>query len=878
MTMRFRIAPNFLLLLLLLVSPAAVQGTEGNAHAKLPVLHKRIYIANDDHTDYFWMGTDEDYREAFIAMLDFYMDQAESTALVNPPHARGRFSTDGSLWVWEYEHNKTPAEFDRLVEHMRDGTITMPLHSLILNYGAMPAEAVLRDMYYAGRLERREGLSFPLVVPMENQVLPGGVASLWAGSGALYAWKGICSCATKIDAAYRPREIYHFTGPDGQSVCMKWNSMRNYSNQSIGGYAEARYPYEIVAYLDSNPGFLSVWPWPVSAAFGYGWDDLASYTDLLIQAARDLGSFERRVVVSNEIDFFEDFLAAYRDSIPSFSGSFGNEWDLYTASMAAVTGAFRRGIEKLRTAEVLAVIASLHDPDFMGGREEARDRAFLAAGLYYEHDWTADGPVGRDARAAFQRAMLSALESYVNALYDDGIGAVGSLIPQEAGTERFFVMNPLSWVRTDYADLPTSLSAPAHVMDITTGLEVPSQFITREGVSLLRIRAADVPAVGYRVYEVVPGEGAAFPPSATVVLPSFDNGIYGVTLGARGEITSLMDHKNGDRELVAGGSALHDLGHGSGSAVLEEAGPVSTTLLVAAGGSPPHEERITLYAGIDRIDIEGRVTGNFSRNLGFTSQFALTGIRIRHEEVGMIAEAARASAGGDYADENTRTDYLTLNHFVDLSETAYGITVSARESPFFRAGTSTVDFLDSTTPRIRAVVGMQVDGPALGIQNQGGDSLFASGFALRTHGPYDQAAAMRMALEHQNPLVAGSVTGLPSAPLPAETFTLLSLDGGDVLLWALKPAEEGIGDGIIARLWNLAEGSREFVLTLHALDLAGAARTTHIETDIEQMPVIEGSLADTLAAEGMRTYRLFPEGLALRSYSVGRLLESAPAP
>jgi alpha-mannosidase len=710
-------------------------------------------------------------------------------------------------------------------------------------------------MYYAGKLERREGLRFRLVYPVENQVLPAGVASLWAGSGALYAWKGICSCATRIDATQRMHEIYHFQGPDGQSVCMKWNSMLNWSNESIGGYAEARHPYEVVPFLDSNPSFLAVWPWQASAAFGYGWDDLGSYTEELVNAAMDLTNSTRRVIVSNEIDFFEDFLFHYSDSIPTFSGSFGNEWDLYTSSMARVTADFRNGVERLRTAEALATIASLYDSTFMAGRDSLREEAFVACGLYYEHDWGADSWVGSQYRAPFQRDMLANLEAYVDPLLEDAVDAVGSLIP-DVGTERFYVFNPLSWVRTDFADLPSVQSSPLHVVDIVTGAEVPSQVVTVGGEDHVRILASDVPSVGYRVYEVRSGEGGSFPPSATVSLPSFDNGTYEVTLGSRGEITSLIDHGDGDRQVVGAGGSIHDFGSGSGTAVLEDSGPVSTTLRVEAGGSPEHQTRVTLYTGIDRIDIEGRITENFGSDEGYASSFNLSSIEMRHEEVGMIALVGRNAQGGDYADEDTRTDYLTLNHFVDISETNRGVTVSSWDSPFFRAGNSTVYTLGGSTPSIHAVAGMRVDRP-LGVPNQHGDTLFIDRFAIRTHGSYDQPAAMRFALEHQNPLIAGAVSGDLSAPLPADSLTTLSLSADDVLLWALKPAEEGISQGIIARVWNLAESSRNFQLSLPSFGIGEADHTTHIETNTGDATVVGGSLQDSLARQGMRTYRLY---------------------
>ena len=819
---------------------------------------KRIYIANDDHTDYFWSGTDEDYRTVFLSMLDFYMDQAESTAAVNPPDSRGRFNCDGSLWVRVYEQNKTAPEFDRLVDHLRDGTITMPLNTLPLLYGAMPAEAVLRNMYYAGMLERREGVRFRLVVPMENQVLPAGVASLWAGSGALYSWKGICSCATRIDATMRQHEIYFFSGPDGQSVCMKWNSMWNWNNESIGGYAEARHPYEVVPFLDTNSDFLAAWPWGVSAAFGYGWDDLDSYTDELIRASVDLSNTDLRVIVSNEIDFFEDFLSHYSGAIPTFSGSFGNEWDLYTASMAAVTADFRNGIERLRTAEALATVSSIYDTTFMNGRDAAREDAFIACGLFYDHDWCANSWIGTQYRAQFERDMLTDLESYVDPLLNDGIEAVGALIPSTVGTERFFVFNPLSWVRTDFVDLPSSQQPPLHVVDIASGLEVPSQLINVDSDQRVRIIADAVPSSGYRVYEVRTGEGSIFPPSATISLPSFDNSIYGVTLGTHGEITSLIDHTDGDRQIVGVSGSIHDIGTGNGSVVVESAGPVSTTLLVQAGGSPEHETRVTLYAGIDRVDIDGAVTENFSSNQGYTSSFNLSGIEMRHEETGMIARVGRIVDGGDYADEDARTDYLTFNHFVDLSATNRGVTISNRDSPFFRAGNSTVSSLDGSTPEIRAVIGMRVDGPYLGIADQGGDSLFVDRFAIRAHGSYDQAAAMRFSMEHQNPLVAGAITGQPSAPLPADSMTVVSISNENVLLWALKPAEEGIDSGIIVRVWNLADAPVTFDLALPYDTIDAAIRTTHIETEIETATLVGGALRDTLARQEMRTYRLNP--------------------
>ncbi len=61
--------------------------------------------------------------------------------------------------------------------------------------------------------------------------------------------------------------------------------------------------------------------------------------------------------------------------------------------------------------------------------------------------------------------------------------------------------------------------------------------------------------------------------------------------------------------------------------------------------------------------------------------------------------------------------------------------------------------------------------------------------------------------------------------------------------------------GVIARVWNVAhrpvEGAVEF-----ARPLAQARQTTHIETDLEPVRLIEGKLPVALAPQQMKTFRL----------------------
>ncbi|MDX2197515.1 MAG: hypothetical protein SF069_00915 [Phycisphaerae bacterium] len=1031
---------------------------------------KRIYIANDDHTDYFWTADDVAYRAAFISMLNYYMDLTDATG-ANPPEFQSRFNCDGNFWLWEYERNQPTASWNRLIGQVRSGHISVPLNALVSCYGGVPAEAVLRGMYYAGRLERREDLRFPLAYAMENQTLPLGLASLWAGSGAQWSWRGICGCVSRINDAFdRENDIYWYTGLDGQRVLMKWNSLLGGTpgvqapNQAMGGYAECFNPPATVGYVSSNADFQLRYPYDVIGAFGHGWDNLQTTTDEFVLTAIGLSDASRQVIISNEQDFFADFESAYGNVIPSETRTYGNEWDLYCASMAEVSARVKRSVERLRGAEALATLVSLENAAFLNGREAARDLAFMNLGLYWEHDWTADGPVPASARAAWQRRIESELRTYVDQLQNDGVAALGALIPAQAGETRCFVFNPLTWSRTGPADfaLPGGVSQPLHVIDVESGAAVPSQVVNIDGVATIRIWAENIPPVGYKVYELRSGAGPVFTPAGEVLsggggtpvnrvysipsndrdamstlvtgagqqvrisgynpptdfanyistddeqqsaavaftidvpigatvqsatltlrptplqsvspvggfeiraynvvnLPPFVGGASGDlanfapttpnfviwpvqswlpgldqtspnlasllqqivdrpdyvpgatvgfvltegTLGAfrfygfedfsqpggtparlnvtyvsdsaptsaliqnaryrlritpTGAIDTLIDRTQANREYAQGidGRFLNDLGGAGGLVGVESSGPVSLTLRAESSSPLQHITRVTLFRDGQRIEIENRITQNFTDVRSYDFSFNLAQPHVRHEEVGAILDARLTSFGGDYSPRNARYDWLTLNHFADMTTGAgnFGVTLSNEDCYFFRLGASTVSVLDPNVPRISPLIGGRVDSP-LGIPNQGGDSLFRQRFALRTHTGYDPSGAMRFALNHQNPFVCGLVTGAAgSTGYPADRYSLFTVSNAAVLGWALKPAEEGIEEGLILRLWNVTDSPQSTTVQFPAGLVAGAVQTTHIETDLVHVPMSAGALNVTLGPKRMQTYRL----------------------
>jgi alpha-mannosidase len=547
---------------------------------------------------------------------------------------------------------------------------------------------------------------------------------------------------------------------------------------------------------------------------------------------------------------------------------------MYSASMAELSASMRRATERLRGAEAMATLVSMKQPDFYSNRRDARRDAWEGMGLYWEHDWTADSKIlERDARRDWQRRTALKVTSYVDSLTADATQALGAQIETHGSRPRYFVFNPLNWRRSDAADLPYRGPEKIHVIDISNGKTVPSQFadIGDEHGSVkhvLRIWATDIPSVGYKTFEVLPEVADAAPSELKTWGDTLENDTYRVRLDGSGAVDSIVAKKFDNREMVSriNGRSLNDWGTGfevnelhSGKIESINVGPVSATLRVTITSPLPRTVEVTLYREGDRIDIRNEVHANFRDLETWAFSLNLTSPDVHHEEVGAINHA-RLAPEGDYAGTYSRLDWLTLNHFASMSSSdGTGVTLSNWDAAFMKLGQSEmiggVSQFDTATPQITVLAGGQVDGPSLGIAAQGGDKYLLQRFALQVYKTYRPATSMRFALEHQNPLLAGVITG--GHGFPEKQFSLLSTSAPDLLLWALKPSEEGSGKGVAARFWNMSEAPKEFTVSMDG-GLDQAWNLTHLETETGRASVVGSSLHAKAAQWQILTFRLLP--------------------
>ncbi|MDX2166289.1 MAG: dockerin type I domain-containing protein [Deltaproteobacteria bacterium] len=816
-----------------------------------------LYLANDDHTDYGWNASTATYDQAMLGEIDLAL--ARLAASRDPSAERPRFNADCWYYVWLYERERSPQQFAALIDAIAAGDVTVPLNPFVTLYGALPTEAAIRAGSYPGQLERRYGIGFPLAQDIEDQTSPWGIASLWAGSGVRYTWKGICACATQAPFADRRSELFHWQGPDGEALLTKWYEFE-LGSTSWGGYAEARDNLSLSAMQKAIDRF-SQRGHPVTGLFGYGWDDVSVGDDAVHGAVRqwnDAHPDGPPAVVSNIVDYFAD-LEGRAPALPTERGGWGNDWDLWPATLAAPSADLRRAVEDLRAGEALAaVLRAGGDDGAWTAHQAALADAWIGYWKYFEHTWS-DGGAGLDTIVAHKLEWAAQFRAAVDGLTASASARFAAGFATPAGEDRLVVFNPLAAPRTDVVDLTVDGPGPFVVHDVASGAELRAQVLTVDGAHRLRVLVPDVPSLGYRVLRYAAGTPSASPCcSASAATRRIDSTRYAIEVASDGRLVSLIDHAAGDQELAGSGglNALVGATPGSGTVTVESLGPVSATLRLDIGGALPRRVRVTVFAApLDRVEVEDELLARPADAVHYRFGVNLREPQIRFEEVGAVARPGLAEQGGDFL-PGTRADYMTLNHFLDFDDAlgGYHVTLSSRDAFAVRVGDSSATHFDLPATAVSVLaLGNVAFG---GIEDQGGATSFRHAFAvIGRSGAFSAAAAMRDGLAFQNPLRGIGLARNQNGPRLAPVASYLSLDSSRAVVTAVKPAEEG-ERGVLVRLWELAGESGPIGVRAAALAPGAAWRTSLIETDRAALDVGNGVVSVPLAANQLAALRL----------------------
>jgi alpha-mannosidase len=810
---------------------------------------KHLYLGNDTHTDLMWNAGEDEWYKMNLDMASFYLKIGESTK-TNAPEARSKWNYDVAWTLYMMEKRAPKPFFTRILDQIKAGQASVPFNFTLPVYGASTLESVLRSFYYGGHLEHAYGLDIDLAICQENATIPLGLASLWAGSGAKYSWRGVCNCATKINTiGPREHEIYWYTGLDGSRILMKWYSNFGW-NAELGGYAEMLEPTVAVIQMDTLCNSKR-YPYNIAAAFGKGWDNMYNYTYDLVWGLGHRTRPGTKLYLSDQVDFFRAFESEYGKELPSETVSYGNEWDLNLASLAEVSGQVKRSMEKLRTAEAMAALVTAGDRGKLKAFDTLKEDFMYGLGMYYLHGWTADGPIDRHDFATYMRKQQSNISLYVDSLFSFSSVEMGKMIDAGDLQNVVYVFNTLNWERNDFVDI-TVQDDFTGIKDLDSGETTNGLVIDNGQEKILRVYVSKIPSTGYKLVQLVKAEKASSKEVFKFSQNKLETPFYSVKLSNSGAISSLFDKKL-KKEWVSGW--VNDLGgteQGKGEKIrVVEKDARHIKLLCRSEFPVKHECLITFYSDNARIDFENKIQQNFDGLLHWSFNFNVANPEIWHEETGAVILAKLASVGGHYANKMARYDYLTMNHFVNVGNANESITLSNADCLFFKSGKSTIDFLDMNASDIHVLIGGQVN-DNLGIIKQDGDSVFHQNFSLLPQGhKFDQGESMRFALEHQNPLTAGDVSG--GGELTEMKYSFLQNDNKNTILWTLKPGEE---DGVTLRFWN-QESQPITTNTTFGLPLQKAMFASHVETNIAEIPVSANTISTSLNKYQLKTFRIW---------------------
>jgi alpha-mannosidase len=257
------------------------------------------------------------------------------------------------------------------------------------------------------------------------------------------------------------------------------------------------------------------------------------------------------VISANAEQMFLDITPAQAAGLPRYTG----EMELTNHSAGSLTsqGYQKRWIRKEELLADAAEKASLA-AEWLGARpypmQRLNDAWTLAMGGHF-HDIAAGTATPKSYEFAWNDDVI-ALNQFAGIL-SNATEAVSAALNTEARGVPLVVFNPLNISREDVVEarvsFPGAMPKAVHVTG-PDGKEVAAQISNGKVIFV-----AKAPSVGYAVYDVQLGAGAAGASTLNVSENSLENQYYRVRLNAEGDIASIFD-KSINKEMLAAPARL----------------------------------------------------------------------------------------------------------------------------------------------------------------------------------------------------------------------------------------------------------------------------------------------------------------------------------
>ncbi len=456
------------------------------------------------------------------------------------------FNFTGSV---RYEMMKEyyPEKFELLKKHIAEGRWFVSGSSVDEGDVNVPsAEAVIRQVLYGNEYFRKEfgKESVDYMLP-DCFGFPASMPSIWAHCGLLgFSTQKL----TWGSAVGIPFKIGVWEGPDGRGV--------------IAALDPGPYVGGIKGRVDTNPQWVE--------RVEKNGEKYGVYADYHYYGVGDMGGAPREEDVKNYLasigqpdgkitvaltssdQMYKDITPEQRARLPRYSGDMLlTEHSAGTLTSQSYMKRWNRKNELLADAAERVSVMAHH----LGAAEYPREKlykAWVRTLANQMHD-ILPGTSLPEAYTYSWNDEIVASNGFA-AVLTDAVGAIVRDMATSAKGVPVVVYNPLTIDREDVAEAEVVFEGDApksvQVFD-SKGREMPSQVLSRTDKAVKVLFLARVPSVGLAIYDVRPGEGeSADSGELKVSKTSIENEHYRVSINEAGDVSSIIDKKNGDRELL----------------------------------------------------------------------------------------------------------------------------------------------------------------------------------------------------------------------------------------------------------------------------------------------------------------------------------------
>lgn len=505
-----------------------------------------------------------DYR-AKVAEL-----QAESVDGVLdllPSQPDFRWTLDGSWIAQQYLSSRSTERQQQLLNAVRAGQIVLPPQFANQHTGVASLEDLVRSLYFSHALAAKYNLPIGAANITDVPSYSWSYASVLHDAGVKYLAAGSNSWRAPVVllGRWNEKSPFYWEGPDGGRVMM-WYSRAYLQLASLFGT-----PPTLPAIEDAAPVFLQAYSRP-----GYVANSAIVFGSQLENTPLDREQVALPQQWASEYAWpklafttFKDAMASLEQQfdghLPVYRGDFGPYWEDGFASDAIHTAIHRQNEQRILTAEKMVTIPALLSPTLRPDTARMAD-AWHNMLLFDEHTWTAASattqPEGDQNRIQLHQKLLETViaQNDIAQTVEQSWAQLESLL--SPAHDSIAVFNSLSWQRSGWveADLPDGQA----IIDPATQSPVAQVILRQEAGTVLpgfggktnrvRFRATDVPAMGYKLFEIAPhADETGFRPKSDSAAERdrvIENRYYRVSLDPEhGAIKSIFD-KQLNRELV----------------------------------------------------------------------------------------------------------------------------------------------------------------------------------------------------------------------------------------------------------------------------------------------------------------------------------------